>query len=74
MKEMYELDLRQVTRIQTALVIAASAEDEVAAQMSEAAERLERNGWAEESALARGAVRAACARAAEYRELIHALE
>lgn len=72
--EMYELDLRQVTKIRTALIIAAIAEDEVAAQMSEAAERLERNGWAEESALARGAVRAACARAAEYRDLIHVLE
>lgn len=74
MKDMYELDLRQVTKIQTALIIAASAEDEVVGQMSEAADRLARSGWAEEAQLARGAARAALARAAEYRGLLKVFE
>lgn len=74
MKDMYELDLRQVTKIQTALIMAASAEDEAAGQMSEAAERLARSGWAEESQLAMGAARAALTRAAEYRGLLKVFE
>ena len=70
MKDIYELDLVQIHRIQAALIMAASAEDEAAAEMSEAAERLARSGWSEEAELAREAAKAALARAAEYRQLI----
>lgn len=70
MKDMYELDLRQVVKIQTALLMAASNEEVAATRFGEAASRFSAEGQNEQAQRAAEASQNAFDRAAEYRELI----